>query len=45
MNTRINFNLLCETKKFSMEMIMRLMLEEVIMSNGHMSDGQMYLFL
>ena len=30
-----------ETKKSSMEKIMRLMLEEVIMSNRHMSDGQM----
>ena len=28
-----------------MEKIMRLMLEEVIMSDRHMSDGQMYSFL
>ena len=32
-----------ETKKSSMEKIMRLMLEEVIMSDRHMSDGQLYL--
>ena len=28
-----------------MENIMRLMLEEVIMLDGHMSDGQMYSYL
>ena len=28
-----------------MEKIMRLMLEQVIMSDSHMSDGQMYSFL
>ena len=28
-----------------MEKIMRLMLEEVIMSDRHVSDGQMYSFL
>ena len=33
-----------ETNK-SMEKIMRLILEEVIMSDIHMSDGQLYLFL
>ena len=32
------------TKK-SMENIMKLLLEEVIMSDRHMSDGQLYLFL
>ena len=39
-----NFQSSYETKKF-MEKIMRLMLEEVIMSDRHMSDGQMYSFL
>ena len=33
-----------ETNK-SMENIMRLILEEVIMLDRHMSDGQLYLFL
>ena len=37
-----NFQSSYETKKSSMEKIVRLMLEEVIMSDGHMSDGQMY---
>ena len=32
-------------KKSSMEKIMRVMLEEVIMSDRHMSDGQMHSFL
>ena len=40
-----NFQSSHETKKSSMEKIMRLMLEEVIMSDRHMSDGQMYSFL
>ena len=40
-----NFQSSYETKKSSMEKIMRLMLEEVIMSDRHMSDGQMYSFL
>ena len=35
-----NFQSSYETKKSSMEKIMRLMLEEVIMSDRHMSDGQ-----
>ena len=34
-----------ETKKSSMEKIMRLILGEVITSDRHMSDGQMHLFL
>ena len=33
-----------ETKK-PMENLMRLILEEVIMSDRHMLDGQLYLFL
>ena len=45
MNTGITFNLLMRQKKSSMEKIMRLMLEEVIMSDRHVSDGQMYSFL
>ena len=45
MNTGETFNLLMRQKKSSMEKIMRLMLEEVIMSYRHMSDGQMYSFL
>ena len=32
-------------QKKSMENIMMLILEEVIMSDRHMSDGQLYLFL
>ena len=36
-----NFQYSYETKNSSMEKIMRLMLEEVIMSDRHMSDGQM----
>ena len=34
-----------ETKKSSMSKIMRLILDQVFMSDRHMSDGQMYLFL
>ena len=45
MNTGETFNLLMRQKKSPMEKIMRLMLEEVIMSYRHMSDGQMYSFL
>ena len=45
MNTGETFNLLMRQKKSSMEKIMRLMLEELIMSYRHMSDGQMYSFL
>ena len=38
-----NFQSSYETKKiFFMEKIMRLILDEVIMSDGHMSDGQMH---
>ena len=44
MNIGVTFTLLMR-KKFSMEKITRLMLEEVIMSDRHMSDGQMYSFL
>ena len=40
-----NFQSSYETKKSFMEKIMRLMLEEVIMLDGHMSDGQMYSYL
>ena len=42
-NTGVTFNLLMR-KKYSMEKIMRLILEEVIMSDGHMSGGQMFSF-
>ena len=42
MNISVTFNLLMRQKRFSMEKIMRLMLEEIIMSDRHMSDGQMY---
>ena len=46
MNTVVTFNLLIRQKKSSMEKIIRLMLEEVTMSDRHMSDGQMlYSFL
>ena len=45
MNTGKSFNLLMRQEKSSMEKITRLMLEEVIMSDRHMSDGQMYSFL
>ena len=40
-----NFQSSNETKKSSVEKIMRLMLEEVIMSGRHVLDGQMYSFL
>ena len=40
-----NFQSSYETKKSSIEKIMRLMLEEAIMSDTHVSDGQMYSFL
>ena len=39
-----NFQSSYETKKYSMEKIQRLMLEEVIMSDRHMSDGQIIHF-
>ena len=45
MNTGITFNLLTRQKKSSMEKIMRLMLEDVIMSDRHMSDGKIYSYL
>ena len=45
MNTGVTFNLLMRQKKSSMEKIRRLILEEVIMSDRHLSDGQMYSFL
>ena len=41
-NTWVNFNLLMRHKY--MKNIMRLILEEVIMLNRHMLDGQLYLF-
>ena len=40
-----NFQSSYGTKKSSMKKIMRLMLEEVIMSDRNMSDGQMCSFL
>ena len=40
-----NFQSSYETKKSSMEKIMRLILEEVIMSDRHMSDGQFFVNL
>ena len=45
MNTGVTFNLLMRQKKSSMEKIMRRMLEEVILSDRNMSDGQMYSYL
>ena len=39
-----NFQSSYETKKTSMERIMRLILDEVIMSNRHMSDGHIVIF-
>ena len=44
MNTGVTFNLLMRQKKSFMEKIMKLILDEVIMSNRHMSNGQMYSF-
>ena len=44
MKTGVTFNLLIRQKKSSMEK-MRLMIEKVIMSDTHVSDGQMYSFL
>ena len=43
MNMKTQFSY--ETKKSSMSKIMRLILDQVFMSDRHMSDGQMYLFL
>ena len=40
-----NFQSSYETKKSSMEKIMRLIFEELIMSERHMSHEQMYSFL
>ena len=40
-----NFQFSYETKKSSMKNIVTLMLEEVIMLDIHMSDGQIYSFL
>ena len=44
MNTGVTFNLdqKNETKKASMEKIMRLAFEQVIMSDRHISNGQIY---
>ena len=39
MKTGVTFNLLMREKKLFMERIMRLIFDEVIMSNRHMSDG------
>ena len=44
MNAGVTFNLLMKQKKSSTEKVMSLILEEVIMSDRHMSDGQMYSF-
>ena len=43
-NTEVTFNFLLD-KKSSMEKIMTLLLKEVIMSDRHMSGGQMHSFL
>ena len=40
-----NFRSSYETRKSFMKNIMRLILEEIIMSDRHMSDGQIYSFL
>ena len=40
-----NFQSFHETKRSSMEKIMRQIFEEVIMSDRHMLDGQIYSFL
>ena len=40
-----NFHCSYETKKHFIETIIRLILDEVIMSDRFMSDGQMYSFL
>ena len=45
MNTGVTFNLLMRQKESSVEKIMRLMLEEVIVLDRHMLDGQVYSFL
>ena len=45
MNTWVTFNLLMRQKKSSMKKIIRLMLDEVIMLDRHMSHGQLYSFL
>ena len=39
MNTGVTINLLTRQKKYFMEKIMRLILDEVIMSYRHMSEG------
>ena len=44
-NIWVTFKSSYETKKFSMENIIRLMLEEIIMSDRLLSDGQIYSFL
>ena len=45
MNAGVTFDLFMTQKKSSMEKIMRLTLEEIIMSYKHRSDGQMYSLL
>ena len=44
-NIWVTFKSSYETKKFSMENIIRLMLEEIIMSDRLLSDVQIYSFL
>ena len=44
-NTEVTFNLLMKQKKSSMVKMMRLILEEVIMSVRHIPNEQMYSYL
>ena len=45
MNTWVTFNLLMRQQKSFMKKIMRSNLDEVIMSDRHISDGHVYSFL
>ena len=45
MNTGVTSNLLMRQKKFSIEKVIRLIFDEVIMSDRHMQDRQMYSLL
>ena len=45
MNSGVTFNILYETEKSYTEKIMRLILDEIIMSDRHLVDGQMCSFL
>ena len=45
MNSGVTFNILYETEKSYTEKIMRLILDEIIMSDRHLVDGQMRSFL